>query len=109
MPASNVTLQAFVNNAKSFGDLKPVLTNSGWEADPACSAMNDAMTGFFADYPYKFSEFLLPFFYSNSYQQDYVLVNPNGSSVTNLAFLQTGIAVNINSTALGKPYTWVQV
>jgi hypothetical protein len=109
MPKSAVTLQVFVDNAQSYGDIKPVLTVGGFSLEPACSAMNDAMNGFLADYPYKFNQFNLPFFYTNSWQQDYVLVNPDGSSVTNLAWLQQGIAVQINSTALGKPWTWVQV
>jgi hypothetical protein len=109
MPKSAVTLQNFVDNAESFGDIKPVLTVGGFSLEPACSAMNDAMSDFLADYPYKFNQFNLPFIYTNSWQQDYVLLNPDGSSVTNLAWLQQGIAVQINSTALGKPWTWVQV
>src|SRR5258708_4660492 len=109
MPSSSVKLQDFVDNAKAFGDISPILNVGGYSLEPARTAMNDAMTDFLADYPYKFNEFNLPFFYTNSYQQDYSLVNPDGSSVANLAWLQQGIAVNINSTALGKPYTWVQV
>jgi hypothetical protein len=109
MPKSDVTLQDFVDNAEDYGDIAPVLNVGGHSLEPARTAMNDAMTDFFADYPYKFNEFNLPFFYTNSYQQDYVSLNADGSSVTNLAWLQQGIAVQINSTALGKPWTWVQV
>jgi hypothetical protein len=109
MPQSAVTLQNFVDNAEDFGDLAPVLNVGGHSLEPALTAMNDAMNRFFADYPYKFNQINLPFFYTNSWQQDYVLINPNGSSVTNLSWLQQGIAVQINSTALGKPWTWVQV
>jgi hypothetical protein len=109
MPQSEVTLQDFVDNAESFGDLAPVLNVGGHSLEPARTAMNDAMNRFFADYPYKFNEFELPFFYSNSWQQDYALIDEDGNSVTNLAWLQQGIAVQINSTALGKPWTWVQV
>lgn len=74
MPQSNITLQDFVDNAKAFGDIKAVLEVGGYSLEPAATAMNDAMTGFLADYPYKFNEINLPFFYTNSYQQDYALV-----------------------------------
>src|ERR1700675_3527898 len=100
MPKSDVTLQDFVDNAEDYGDIAPVLNVGGHPLEPARTAMNDAVTDFFADYPYKFNSMNLPFFYTSSYQQDYVLVNHDGSSVTNLAWLQQGIAVQINSTAL---------
>jgi hypothetical protein len=109
VPKSAVTLQNFVDNAMAFGDLKPVLTASGYSLEPATTAMNDAMNGFLADYPYKFNTFDLPQFYTNSWQQDYALVNPNGTTLTNLSWLQRGICININSTAIPKPWSWVEV
>jgi len=103
MPKSATTLQNFVDNAMDFGDIEPVLTAGGHSMEPARTAMNDAMNGLLADYPYKFNEFNLPAFYTNSWQQDYAI-----PGLTTLSWLQKGICVNINSTALGKPWAYVQ-
>jgi hypothetical protein len=104
VPKSTTTLQNFVDNAMSFGDIQPVLTASGFSMEPALTAMNDAMNGFFADYPYKFNEFNLPPFYTNSWQQDYAI-----PGLTTLSWLQRGTCFGINSTALGKPQGYVQI
>jgi hypothetical protein len=104
MPKSTTTLQNFVDNALSFGDLNPVLTASGYSLEPGLTAMNDAMNGFLSDYPYKQNEFNLPQFYTNSWQQDYAI-----PGLTTLSWLQRGTCFNINSTALGKPQGYVQI
>jgi hypothetical protein len=102
--ASTVTLQNLVDNAQAFGDLAPVLNVGGFSLEPARTAMNDAMNGFLADYPYKFNGFNLPLFYTNSWQQDYAI-----PGLTTLAWLTRGTCVNISSTAIPKPWSWVEV
>lgn len=102
--ASTVTLQNFVDNAQSFGDLNPVLNAGGYSLEPARTAMNDAMNGFLADYPYKFNGFNLPLFYTNSWQQDYAI-----PGLVTLAWLTRGVCDNISSTAIPKPWSWVEV
>ena len=102
--ASTVTLQNFVDNAQAFGDLAPVLNVGGFSLEPARTAMNDAMNGFLADYPYKFNGFNLPPFYTNSWQQDYAI-----PGLTTLAWLTRGVCININSSAIPKPWSWVEV
>jgi len=102
--ASTATLQKFVQNAKAFGDIRPVLEVGGYSTEPATTAMNDAMNGFLADYPYKFNGFNLPPFYTNSWQQDYAIVG-----LTTLAWLTRGTCININSSAIPKPWSWVEV
>jgi hypothetical protein len=59
-------------------------------------------------FPWKWNEFNLPQFYTNSLQQDYAVVNPNGTSVTNLAWLERGIVIDINNTAQPKPFRDVE-
>jgi len=99
-----VTLQQFVDNAQAFGDIAPVLNVGGYSLEPARTAMNDAMNGFLADYPYKFNNFDLPPFYTNSWQQDYAI-----PGLTTLAWLTRGVCININSSAIPKPWSWVEV
>jgi hypothetical protein len=102
--ASTRTLQNFVDNAQAFGDLRPVLNVGGFSLEPATTAMNDAMNGFLADYPYKFNGFNLPPFYTNSWQQDYAI-----PGLVTLAWLTRGVCVNINATGPNKPWSWVEV
>ena len=102
--ASTVTLQMFVDNGQAFGDIAPVLNVGGQSLEPARTAMNDAMNGFLADYPYKFNGFNLPLFYTNSWQQDYAI-----PGLTTLAWLTRGIAVNLSTTSIPKPWSWVEV
>lgn len=102
--ASTVTLQKFVQVAKSMGEIRPVLEVGGFEGEPATTAMNDAMNDFLANYPYKFNGFNLPEFYTNSWQQDYAI-----PGLTTLAWLTRGVCIDINSSAIPKPWSWVEV
>jgi|SRR5208337_1985813 len=107
--ASTVSLQNVVDNALDFGDIKPVLTAGGHTTQPALAIANDVMNLMCSDFPYKWNEINLPQFYTNSYQQDYALINSDGSSVTNLAVLQRGIAVDILNPNPNKPVYYVEV
>lgn len=107
VPSSNstITLQSLVDDAQTLGDLEPVLTVAGSAIRLALRAANDVNNAIYATtFPWKWNELWLPFFYTNSWQQDYALVNPDGSSVTNLSWLERGIAIDINNTSIPKPW-----
>lgn len=102
---STVTLQALVDIAQAFGDLEPILNVGGQTLQPALTAANDTMNAIAAaSFPWKFFEMILPVFYTNSYQQDYTVVNADGSSLTGLSWLERGIVLDINNTSQPKPF-----
>lgn len=107
---STIKLQDIVNIAYSFGDIAPVLNVPQSSAQPALTIANDVMNAICATpFPWKWNEIELPFFYTNSWQQDYALVNPDNSSVTNVAWLERGICLDVNSTSIPKPWRFVEV
>lgn len=107
---STVTLQQIADNILTYGDVKQVLTQGGLNNNLVCSIATDVMEAFCAvTTPWKWNEFNLPLFYTNSYQQDYALVYPNGSSLTNLAWLTDGVSVQVNNSSTPKPWSWVEV
>lgn len=107
--SSTVKLQTIINSTKAMNSLKPQLDVSGSFNSVAFAAANDTMDAIFAvPFPHKWAEMILPPFYTNSYQQDYVLLYPNGSSVTQLSWLERGTAIDINSTSTSKPYCIVE-
>ena len=61
------------------------------------SKTSSAASGNFA---WKWNQFNLPLFYWNSWQQDYAL-----PGLTNLAWLQEGMAIDINNPSQPKPYS----
>lgn len=108
--ASTVTIQNLVDDAHAFGDIEPVFNSAQGSAQPALTIANDVSNAICGvAFPHKWNEIILPPFYSNSWQQDYAVVYPNGSSVTNLAWLERGIIIDINSTAFPKPFRAVEV
>ena len=110
MAVSTVTIQNIVDIANAFGDIEPVLNVGGSSAQPALTIANDVMTAICAaPFPHKWNELNLPYFYTNSLQQDYALVYPDGSSVTTLSWLERGIVININATSSPKPFRQVEV
>jgi hypothetical protein len=102
--ASTRTVQNLVDNAKSFGDLNPILDSGGYTDEPALTCATDVMNKILENYPYKWNEMQCPVFYTNSYQQDYAILG-----LTTLAYLTNGIAINITSSAIAKPWTYVEV
>lgn len=118
MTQSTITLQKIVNIAQSFGDIEPVLNVAGDSSNPALIIATDVMNAICGvNFPHKWNEINLPPFYTNSWQQDYALVwGPQGSgspyvqgqSVTNVAWLERGIVLDINNTSFPKPYRNVE-
>jgi hypothetical protein len=115
---STISLQRIVNIAEAFADIEPVLNVAGSENHPALFIATDVMNVICGvPFPHKWNEINLPPFYTNSFQQDYALVYPagqpvgypaSGSSLTNLAWLERGIAIDINSTSFPKAYRTVE-
>jgi hypothetical protein len=94
---------------KAFADIEPIFNVPGYTDQPALTIANDVITAICGvPFPHKWNETNLPVFYTSSYQQDYALVNPNGSSVTNVEWLERGIAFDINNGATAKPYAYVE-
>jgi hypothetical protein len=101
---STITLQNEVDAISNIGDIHPVLDVAQGLPEPICTMANDVITEMFATgVPWKFNEALFPPFVLNSCQQDYA------STVTNLAWMQRSIAVDINNTAIQKPQAYVEV
>ena len=104
-----VTLQDMADFLQSFGDLEPILNVGGQTSKVMLSSANivaAAIAG--VAFPHKWNEFNLPQFYTNSLQQDYAVVNPDGSSLTNLGWLERGIVIDINNTAEPKTYRLIE-
>jgi hypothetical protein len=76
---STIQLQHIVDTANSYGDLEPILNVGGLLTQVATSAANTVMNAICAvSFPHKWNEFNLPPIYTNSFQQDYAIVNPYG-------------------------------
>src|SRR6266478_1554407 len=107
---STVKLQDIVTIAQAFGDIAPVLNVPQSSGQPAKTIANDVMNAICAlPFPHKWNEFPVPLFYTNSYQQDYASINLDGTSVLNLSWLERGICIDVNNTAIPKPYRLVEV
>ena len=103
---STYTLQNLFDDLVAKGDLNPGWDQSGDTVRPIINIANATMVAICGGegmFPWKWNQFNLPQFVVNSYQQDYAL------SITNLAWLQEGMAVDINNPSLGKPARWVRV
>lgn len=106
---STVKLQTIVNNAKTFADLEPVVNVAGSSVQRVLDIANDVMNAICSvPFPWKWNEIVLPQFLTNSYQQDYAGIYPNGTSLTNLSWLERGIIIDINNAAQPKPYRLVE-
>lgn len=107
---STVTLQMILDICQGFGDAIPSLNAGGSQNQPfliCCTDVMNAICG--VAFPHKWNELNIPPFYTNSLQQDYAVVNPGGSSINNLSWLERGVAIDINNTATPKPYRFVEV
>jgi hypothetical protein len=107
---STFTLQNELDKVLPLGDINPVLANvAGYQLEPFITICNDVMQDIFGlPFPHKWNEVQLPLFYTNSFQQDYVLLNPNGSSFYNVEWLERGICIQMSSTAIPKPWGYVE-
>lgn len=106
---STYTIQNIVDRVQGFAELEPVLNVGGFTMEPALTIANDVFTEICAQaFPHKWNRGLLPLFYTWSWQQDYALVNPDGSSVYEFEWLEKGMAINISSTQIPKPWVTVE-
>jgi hypothetical protein len=81
-----------------FGDIKPVLQTGGSSMEPALTIANEVMGELCAKiYNWKWNSFLLPPFYTISWQNDYAI-----PGVTNLGWLENGYTIDINSSQIPK-------
>jgi len=102
---STVTLQNIADILSTMIDIQPILSVGGYSNLTMLTIANDVMNEMCAQsFPWKWNEFQLAPFYTNSWQQDYA-----GLGAVNLASLQRGIVININSTSIPKPWGYVQV
>lgn len=97
MPSSSTSVQGCINHALRFGDIKPVLQTGGSSMEPALSIANQVMMELLKkDFNWKFNSFLVPPFQTISWQNDYA------SSLTNIGWLENGVAIDINSSQIPK-------
>src|SRR3981189_916199 len=96
---SKTTLQQILDRVWTFGDIKPVLAEvSGSQLEPFVTICTDVYSDIVGlPFPHKWNEKKLPAFYTNSFQQDYVLLNPDNSSVFDVEWLQRGICIDMTS------------
>lgn len=97
MGNSTTTLQKIVDYTKTYPELNPVLAMGGFSQQPALDIASDVGIQFFAQpHAWKFNRFKYPPFYTNSFQQDYAF------NVSNLAWLENGVFIDINNTSQPK-------
>ena len=107
---SVTTLQQILDRVLPLGDVNPVLQNvSGFQLEPfitICTDVYNEIVGL--PFPHKWNEVKLPFFYTNSWQQDYALINPDGTSIYNVEWLTRGIVIDMTSNSLPKAWGYVE-
>lgn len=92
---STVQVQHLVDEAQTYGDLEPVINAAGFTQVVALSVANTVMNAICAvPFPHKWNEFIIPPIYTNSFQQDYAVVNPAGVSgaLTLTGVIQVSVA-----------------
>jgi hypothetical protein len=103
---SVLTLQNFLDKTMPLGDVRPVLAEiSGNQLEPFITICTDVYSDIVGTpFPHPWNEVKLPIFYTNSFQQDYVLLNPNGTSFFNLEWLERGIVIDMTSNTIPKAW-----
>jgi hypothetical protein len=104
------TLQNMLDKVLPLGDVRPVLSEiAGYQLEPFITICTDVYREIVGvPFPHKWNEIQCPQFYTNSLQQDYVLLNPDGTSFYNLEWLERGMAVEMTSNVLPKPWGYVE-
>lgn len=98
MGNSTTRLQSVVDYARTDPNIFPVLSSGGFSQEPALTIANDVMIAMLSmPFNWKWNRIRLPFFYTNSFQQDYALIGVN-----NLAWLEYAILIDINATSEPK-------
>lgn len=107
---SKLTLQNYLDKVLPLGDVNPVLVNvSGYQLEPFVTICTDVYSDIVGvPFPHKWNEKKLPLFYSNSFQQDYALINADGTSFYDVEWLERGIVIEMTSTQLPKPWAYVE-
>jgi hypothetical protein len=106
---STYTVQNEVDKIRVFAEIEPIFNVGGYSTEPALTIATDVMTAICAvNFPHKWNDIALPDFYTNSWQQDYALINPDGTSVMNVEWLERGVAFDINNTAIPKPWVVIE-
>src|SRR6266550_2165443 len=107
---SKLTLQNILDKVWPLGDVQPVLANvSGSQLEPFVTICTDVYSDIVGvAFPHKWNEVKLPVFYTNSFQQDYALLNPDGSSVFNVEWFERGICVDMTSNSIPKAWGYVE-
>jgi hypothetical protein len=107
---SKITLQKMLDKVVPLGDVNPVLVNiGGFQLEPFITICTDVYREIVGvPFPHKWNEKKLPLFYTNSFQQDYALVNPDNSSFFGVEWLERGMCVEMTSTQLPKPWGYVE-
>jgi|SRR5579859_876783 len=106
---STYTIQNIVDRVQGFADIEPILNVGGFSLEPALTIANDVFNEICSvNFPHKWNRGLLPQFYTWSWQQDYALVHPDGSSVYEFEWLEKGVAINISSTQIPKPWSRIE-
>lgn len=107
---SVITLQKMLDKVLPLGDVKPVLADvAGYQLEPFITICTDVYSDIVGvAFPHPWNEVKIPQFYTNSFQQDYALINPDGTSFFNVEWLQQGIVVEMTSTVLPKPWGYAE-
>ena len=104
---STYTLQSVYDDLLARGDLDPGWDLAGYTVRPILNIANKTfknLCGGEGMFPWKWNQFNLPLFYWNSWQQDYAL-----PGLTNLSWLQEGMAIDINNPSMPKPWARIEV
>jgi hypothetical protein len=115
---STYTLQNVYDDLIARGDMDPGWDVAGFTVRPIISIANKValdIVGGEGMFPWKWNQYNLPQFCWNSWQQDYALIGQPGAtaedgdpSVTNLFWLQEGMAIDINNPSMPKPFSIVE-
>lgn len=99
MGNSTIPLQQIIDYARTNGELDPILPAGGFSQVKALAIASDTMNALLSEpFNWKWNRANVPPFYTISWQQDYATVNLN-----TMGWLEHGIVVDINNTALPKP------
>jgi hypothetical protein len=107
---STIKLVEVVEDASTLGDVAPALATGGLSTAPALSIANDVMQAIInggnigQPYNWKWNRINIPPFPTISLQQDYYI-----PGVSNIGWIESAWAVNINQTSVIKQKTFLEV
>lgn len=105
MSASTITLQQVADVLAGIVDIQPILSVGGYSNTTMLTIATDVMNELCAQpFPWKWNEFSLPLFYTNSWQQDYAI-----PGLATLASLQRGVCFNVSVNTVPKPWSYVNI